>query len=151
MLQLNKRLSLCEKRKRVGRGGSRGGTSGKGHKGQKARSGGKVRLSFEGGQMPLTRRLPKRGFNNTRFKTEVKIVNLQLLNEFFNDGDKIDKKILLEKGVLSGKGQNRHFKLKILAEGVLSKKLIITADSFSQSAEKAIKEVGGQVILTKEI
>jgi len=148
MLQLNKLTPLCKKKKRVGRGGSRGGTSCKGHKGQKARSGPAISASFEGGQMPLIRRLPKRGFNNTRFKTEVKIISLQRLNDVFNDGDSVDKKVLVEKGILKGKSK---FQIKVLGNGDLTKKLTVTADSFSKSAEKAIKDLGGQAVLTKEI
>jgi len=148
MLQLNKLTPLCKKKKRIGRGGSRGGTSGKGHKGQKARSGSSISANFEGGQMPLVRRLPKRGFNNTRFQKEVKVINLKRLSDLFNDGDKVDKKILIEKGVFKGKGK---FSLKVLANGAIDKKLIVTADSFSKSAEKAIGEVGGQALLAKEI
>jgi len=146
MLQLNKLTPLCKKKKRVGRGGSRGGTSCKGHKGQKARSGPHISVTFEGGQMPLVRRLPKRGFNNKRFATEVKIISLQRLDELFNDGDKVDKHILLEKGFIKGKGK---FYLKILANGELTKKLEVVADSFSKSAEDKIKSLGGQAIVEK--
>ncbi len=92
MAQLNNLVSSGKKRKRVGRGGSRGGTSGKGHKGQKARSGGTVRAGFEGGQMPLYRRLPKRGFTNARFKPELIIVNLDRLDKAFNDGELLLRK-----------------------------------------------------------
>jgi len=148
MLQLNKLTPLCKKRKRVGRGGSRGGTSGKGHKGQKARSGCKISPTFEGGQMPLVRRLPKRGFNNTRFQTEVKIISLQRLNDVFNEGDTVDKNVLIEKGILKGRGK---FALKVLGNGELSKKLTVVADCFSKSAQKAIEDLGGQAQLTKEI
>lgn len=88
---------LVKKRKTVGRGGSRGGTCGKGHKGQKARSGGKVGAQFEGGQMPLTRRLPKRGFSNAKFKVSYKIINLDILENRFQHEDIINKESLLEK------------------------------------------------------
>lgn len=148
MLQLNKLTPLCKKRKRVGRGGSRGGTSCKGHKGQKARSGPHISVAFEGGQMPLVRRLPKRGFNNKRFATEVKIVSLQQLDNLFVAGDTVNKQVLIEKGVLKGKGK---FYLKILANGDLTKKLEVVADSFSKSAMDKIKSLGGQAILAKEI
>jgi len=148
MLKLDKLTPLCKKRKRVGRGGSRGGTSCKGHKGQRARSGPKISVTFEGGQMPLVRRLPKRGFNNTRFATEVKIISLQRLDELFNDGDKVDKKVLIEKGALKGKGK---FALKVLGSGEITKKLEVVADSFSKSAEDKIKGLGGQAIVAKEI
>ncbi|MFC1841700.1 50S ribosomal protein L15 [Candidatus Dependentiae bacterium] len=148
MLQLNKLSPLCKKKKRVGRGGSRGGTSTRGHKGQKARSGAHIKVTFEGGQMPLVRRLPKRGFKNVRFATEVKIINLQSLNDLFNDGDKVDKQILVEKGFLKGKSK---FELKVLGMGKLEKKLEIVADAFSKSAKDAILGLGGQATLTKEI
>jgi len=148
MLQLNKLTPLCKKKKRVGRGGCRGGTSGKGHKGQKARSGPHISATFEGGQMPLVRRLPKRGFKNVRFATEVKIVSLQRLNDLFNDGEKVDKQALIEKGVLKGKGK---FHIKILGTGKLEKKLEIVADAFSKSAKDAIVGLGGQALLTREM
>ena len=148
MFQLNDITPVCKKKKRVGRGGSRGGTSAKGHKGQKARSGPKISAAFEGGQMPLVRRLPKRGFNNTRFQTEVKIISLQRLNDVFNEGDTVDKNVLIEKGILKGRGK---FALKVLGNGELSKKLTVVADCFSKSAQKAIEDLGGQAQLTKEI
>ncbi len=148
MPQLNKLTPLCKKRKKVGRGGSRGGTSGRGHKGQKARSGGSIRPTFEGGQMPLVRRLPKRGFNNVRFQTEVKIVSIQRLNDLFNDSDIVNKKVLIEKGVLKGKGK---FILKILGNGTLEKKLTVVADAFSKSAAQKITDLDGKAELAKEI
>ena len=148
MLQLNKLTSLCKKKKRVGRGGKRGGTSGKGHKGQKARSGASISATFEGGQMPLVRRLPKRGFNNKRFQTEVKIINLQQLNDSFTEGETVDKQVLFERGMLRGKGK---FALKVLGTGTLTKKLTVVADFFSKSAEKAIIDLGGQVQLTAQL
>ncbi|MGB8367244.1 MAG: 50S ribosomal protein L15, partial [Candidatus Babeliales bacterium] len=98
MFRLENLVPLGKKRKRVGRGGSRGGTSGKGHKGQKARSGGGIAPAFEGGQMPLHRRLPKRGFTNARFKKVIEIVNLKHLDKIFNEGETVSKKILIEKG-----------------------------------------------------
>ena len=91
---------LVKKRKRIGRGGSRGGTSGKGHKGHKARSGGGVRIGFEGGQMPLYRRLPKRGFTNARHKKYVIIVGLDRIIYAFNDGDNVTRQILIETKVI---------------------------------------------------
>lgn len=148
MYQLNTLAPLCKKRKRVGRGGSRGGTSSKGGKGQTQRSGPKIRASFEGGQMPLVRRLPKVGFNNARFATEVKIVSLQRLNDVFNDGDKVDKKSLIEKGIIKG---NNRFTIKILGNGEITKKLEVIADAFSKTAKEAIINIGGQAILIKEM
>ena len=153
-LQLNNLSSLVKKRKRVGRGGSRGGTSGKGHKGQKARSGGSVRVAFEGGQMPLFRRLPKRGFNNSSFKELVAIVSLKKINDLFNDGDQVTKETLLAKGALSLKKSIKGtdgWQVKVLGDGKLTKKLIVVADAFSKSALKIINDIGGEARLTKEI
>lgn len=152
MFQLDKLQSLVKKRKDIGRGGKRGGTSGKGHKGQKARSGGSPRPSFEGGQMPLHRRLPKQGFTNARFKKEVDIIDLSCLDSVFNAGDMVTRDILVEKGILKGKKSQRAkalWKLKVLADGQLTKKLIVYADAFSKSALKAIQDVGGEAHVTK--
>src|SRR6202046_4349784 len=111
--------------KRLGHGESsgKGKTSGKGHKGQKARSGGSIRLGFEGGQMPLIRRLPKRGFNNAAFKKNYAIVNLSDLNQF-DDGATIDEAKLLEANLIRGK----YHGVKVLAEGDLTRKLTISVD-----------------------
>lgn len=146
MLQLNKREKLHKDRKQIGRGGDKGGTSGKGHKGQKARSGGGVRRGFEGGQMPLSRRLPRRGFNNEQFRAEIKIVNIEMLERAFTDGAQIDKQALHEKGILKG---NSRYAIKILGKGKLSKKLIIHAHHFSATAKEAIEKVGGQALVVK--
>jgi large subunit ribosomal protein L15 len=128
--------------KRLGQGESsgKGKTSGKGHKGQKARSGGSIRLGFEGGQMPLIRRLPKRGFNNAAFKKEYAIVNLADLNRF-DDGATIDEAKLLEAKLIRGK----YHGVKILADGELSKKLTITVDKVSAAAREKIEKAGGAV------
>lgn len=150
MLQLNNLTSLVKKRKRVGRGGKLGGTSGKGNKGQKARSGGYIRLGFEGGQMPLFRRLPKRGFNNFNFQMQQCIVNLEQLNKFFDVGSTITKEALLEKGVIKPKKSLQGFLLKVLGQGKLSKKFVVHADAFSASAAKAIVDNGGEALVTKE-
>lgn len=149
MLQLNTLEPLLKKRKRIGRGGSRGGTSGKGNKGQKARTGGasKVRTSFEGGQMPLVRRLPKRGFNNKPFQIAIEIVNIGDLEKFFNEGQEITRELLVERGLINGKKGSL---LKVLGDGSLSKKFIIHADAVSESASKAIEKSGGKIALTKE-
>lgn len=109
--------SLGKKRKRVGRGGSRGGTSGKGTKGQKARSGGSVHPRFEGGQMPLTRRIPKRGFTNAAFKKIYEIISLDQLDKYFVDGATVNKESLKDFGIIKGNGL-----LKVLANGELNKK-----------------------------
>lgn len=130
-----------KERKRLGRGtgSGTGKTAGKGHKGQKARSGKTIRPGFEGGQLPFFQRLPKRGFNNVNRK-EYAIVNLKDLN-LFNDGDVITPELLLEKGVitkfLSG--------VKVLANGTLEKKVTVKAHRFSEAAQAAIENAGGSV------
>jgi len=139
MLQLNTLVKLTKKRKRVGRGGSRGGTSGKGGKGQNARSGGGVRPAFEGGQMPISRRLPKRGFSNAPFALKIDIVTLRQLESFVQDGDVITQDLLIEKKLLK-----KGWLLKVLATGVLSKKVTIEAHAFSKGAIEAITRVGGE-------
>ncbi|MGM8212776.1 50S ribosomal protein L15 [Virgibacillus sp. W0430] len=127
-------------RKRVGRGTSsgHGKTSGKGHKGQNARSGGGVRPGFEGGQMPLFQRLPKRGFTNIHRK-EFAIVNLDALNRF-EDGTEITPELLLEEGVVSKMKTG----VKILAKGTVEKKLTVKAHKFSAAAKEAIEAAGGK-------
>jgi large subunit ribosomal protein L15 len=130
--------------KRLGCGESsgHGKTSGKGHKGQKARSGGSIRLGFEGGQMPLIRRLPKRGFNNSAFKTQYALVNLDEL-EVFDAGSQVNEQLLREKGLISGKFDG----LKILGRGEITKKLTVEADKFSESARQKIEQAGGSVVV----
>lgn len=126
--------------KRIGRGhGSGWGkTAGKGHKGQKARSGGGVRPGFEGGQMPLQRRIPKRGFNNI-FAKEIVAVNLSALNRF-EDGAVVDTQALLDKGIV----KNKFDGIKILGNGSLTKKLEVKAAAFSASAKEKIEAAGGK-------
>ncbi len=128
--------------RRLGRGigSGLGKTSGKGHKGQWARSGGGVRPGFEGGQMPLVRRIPKRGFNNY-FKKEYSIVNVCDL-ERFNDGDVVDAKVLLSSGVLS---KVLPYGVKVLGKGELTKKITVRANKFTKSAAEAIEKAGGKV------
>ena len=142
MPNLHSLVSTTGKRKRIGRGGSRGGTSGKGHKGQKSRSGVKLKASFEGGQMPLSRRLPKRGFNNARFAKNFEIISIELLNRTFDDGAEVNREALLERGLVKGKSG---FLLKVLGGSELSKKLIVSAHAFSASAASAIQASGGEV------
>lgn len=154
MLTLNNLPALVKKRKRVGRGGKLGGTSGKGNKGQKARSGGYIRLGFEGGQMPLFRRLPKRGFNNVEFQQEVAIVNIGQLNDLFQDGTNITKEVLIDAGLVKAKNSTKgtqNLVVKVLGNGKLSKKLTISANAFSKSAVKAIEQCGGEARLIKEM
>jgi large subunit ribosomal protein L15 len=148
MLRLNKLQSLVKKRKVVGRGGDRGGTSGRGHKGQKARSGGSPRRGFEGGQMPKYRRLPKRGFNNVMFETHYEIVNLSDLDRVFENGQIVNSQSLLEHGLIKpGKAAAAKCYIKVLGNGSLTKKLEVQAHRFSTTAQSAIEKVGGTVAL----
>ena len=129
-----------KKRKRVGRGtgSGHGKTSGRGHDGQNARSGGGVRLGFEGGQIPLFQRLPKRGFTNINRK-EYAIVNLETLNRF-DEGTEVTPELLIESGIVS----NAKSGIKILGNGTLEKKITVKAHKFSASAKEAIEKAGGQ-------
>ena len=146
MFKLNELPSLLKAPKRVGRGGSRGGTSGKGHKGQKARSGGYVRRGFEGGQTPLYRRLPKRGFNNAEFRRAFEIVGLEQLEKAFNDGDTIDMAALIARGIIRSNAD----RLKVLGGFVLTKKFFVQAHAFSASAMEALKTSGGEATVVNE-
>ena len=126
-------------RKGRGAGSGNGKTAGKGHKGQNARSGGGVRPGFEGGQLPLYRKLPKRGFNNYRFGKQYAIINVQALNKF-NDGDVVDGQALLSLGII-----NKLFDgVKVLGEGEISKKLTVKAAVFSAQAKEKIEAAGGK-------
>jgi large subunit ribosomal protein L15 len=128
--------------KRVGRGigSGLGGTSAKGHKGQLARTGGKVRRGFEGGQTPLMRRLPKFGFSNVAFATEYDIVNLSQLDKLSGE---VTPEVLHQQGI-TGKGL-----VKVLGSGEIKKSLIVKAHKFSESAKKAIEAAGGKVEVIK--
>ncbi len=148
MFQLSSLTRLVKKRKRIGRGGSRGGTSGKGHKGQRARSSAGIRIGFEGGQMPLHRRLPKRGFTNARFAQYVVILSLNSIERAFDQGDVVSKDSLIEKGIIKTRKSKKRFKIKVLTDGKLTKKVTVIADAFSESAKKAITDAGGQARLT---
>jgi len=130
--------------KRLGCGESsgHGKTSGKGHKGQKARSGGSIRLGFEGGQMPLIRRIPKRGFNNAQFSTRYAVVNLSDLEQF-DSGATIDEVLLREKGLIRGRFDG----LKILGNGEITKGLNVVAAKVSAAAREKIEKAGGSVSL----
>ncbi len=125
-------------RKGRGNGSGNGKTGGRGHKGQKARSGGGVRIGFEGGQMPLTRTTPKRGFNNI-FAKPLEIINLNALNRF-EDGETVTAEALLAKGVLS----KCEYGFKVLGNGSVKKKVTVQASAFSQSAKEAIEAAGGK-------
>lgn len=139
--ELSPAVGSKKRRKRVGRGmaSGNGKTSGKGHKGQNARSGGGVRPGFEGGQMPLHRRVPKRGFNNI-FKKRYAIINVGDL-EKFEDGAEVNILKLLEMGVV----KKKYCGLKVLGNGTIEKKLKITASKFSKMAVEKIENAGGKV------
>ncbi len=126
------------KRKGRGAGSGNGKTAGRGHKGQWARSGGGVRAGFEGGQMPLVRRIPKRGFNNI-FAKPLEIINLSNLNKF-EDGATVNVCDLLEKGILS----KCEYGVKVLGNGEISKKLTVRASAFSATAKEKIEKAGGK-------
>lgn len=129
-----------EKRKRVGRGGKYSKTAGRGEKGQNARSGGGVRPGFEGGQLPLFRRLGKRGFNNTRFRTVYTCVNVGDLNRF-DDNTVVTPELLIETGLVKKELDG----IKILGAGELTKKLTVKANKFSNSAKTKIENIGGKI------
>ena len=125
-------------RKGRGSGSGNGKTAGRGHKGQKARSGGGTRIGFEGGQMPLARRIPKRGFNNI-FAKPLEIINLSALNKF-EDGEIVTAEALLAKGILS----KCEYGYKVLGNGKVTKKVTVQAAAFSQAAKEAIEAAGGK-------
>ncbi len=137
---LKPRPGAKHRRKRLGQGESsgHGKTSGRGGKGQTARSGSSIRIGFEGGQMPLIRRIPKRGFNNARHGTRYLPVNLEALNRF-DEGARVDEAALRSAGLANG----RHDGVKILGEGELTKKLTVSAHAFSASAKAKIEAKGG--------
>ena len=126
------------KRKGRGHGTGNGKTAGRGHKGQGARSGGGVRVGFEGGQMPLSRRVPKRGFNNI-FAKPLEIINLSALNAF-EDGAVVTAEALIEKGILN----KCEYGYKVLGNGKVTKKVTVEASAFSKSAKEAIEAAGGK-------
>lgn len=130
------------KRLGIGESSGHGKTSGKGHKGQKARSGGSIRLGFEGGQMPLIRRLPKRGFNNAAFHKNYAVVNLRDLSEF-EAGATVNEQSLRERNLIRGK----YFGVKILGDGELKHGITIEADKISASAREKIEKAGGTVTM----
>ena len=125
-------------RKGRGSGSGNGKTAGRGHKGQKARSGGGVRIGFEGGQMPLARRIPKRGFNNI-FAKPLESVNVSVLDKF-DDGAVVDAQALLDAGILS----KCRYGVKILGNGEITKKLTVKAAAFSETAKQKIEAAGGK-------
>ena len=129
--------------KRLGCGESSGlgKTSGRGHKGQKSRSGGGVRPGFEGGQMPLHRRLPKRGFNNTRFQDKIAVVNVASLNDRFEDGDVVNMETLKAARLVKG----TYDAVKVLGNGDLAKKLTVEDCKVSATAKEKIEKAGGSI------
>lgn len=137
---LKPRPGAKHRRKRLGQGESsgHGKTSGRGGKGQTARSGSSIRIGFEGGQMPLIRRIPKRGFNNARHTVRYIPVNLESLNQF-KDGDRVNLDTLRKAGLANGPGAG----VKILGDGELTRKLTVTAHAFSASAKAKIEGKGG--------
>jgi len=137
---LKPRPGAKHRRKRLGQGESsgHGKTSGRGGKGQTARSGSSIRIGFEGGQMPLIRRIPKRGFNNARHTTAYVPVNLELLNQF-EDGARVDINLMRDAGLANGPVKL----IKILGDGELKKKLTVVAHKFSASAKQKIEAAGG--------
>jgi large subunit ribosomal protein L15 len=132
-----------KKRRRVGRGkgSGHGKTSGRGHKGDRSRSGNSRRLAYEGGQMPLYRRLPKRGFNNANFTLRYEVVNVAQLDRLFADGTEVGLIELVGAGLVD----NPDSRVKILGDGDLTKKLNVSAHKFSKSAEQKISGCGGTV------
>jgi large subunit ribosomal protein L15 len=137
----NKGAKHRVKRLGCGESSGHGKTSCKGNKGQKARSGGGPRPGFEGGQMPLHRRLPKRGFNNINFKTKVEVVNLAQIEKAFNDGDTVTEEALRKAGLI-----NRACDVvKVLGQGDLTKKLVFAVGTLSASAKEKVEKAGGSV------
>jgi len=137
---LKPRPGARHRRKRLGQGESsgHGKTSGRGGKGQTARSGSSIRIGFEGGQMPLIRRIPKRGFNNARHATLYLPVNLEVLNRF-EDGARVDEAVLRTAGLANGRVK----RIKILGDGELTRKLTVSAHAFSAAARLKIEAKGG--------
>ena len=137
---LKPRPGAKHRRKRLGQGeaSGHGKTSGRGGKGQTARSGSSIRIGFEGGQMPLIRRIPKRGFNNARHTTRYLPVNLEALNRF-DDGTRVDEAGLRSAGLANGRAAG----IKILGDGELTKKLTVSAHAFSATAKAKIEAKGG--------
>ncbi|MBP89797.1 MAG: 50S ribosomal protein L15 [Planctomycetaceae bacterium] len=141
---VNRGISKNKKRKRIGRGpgSGHGKTSGRGHKGQGSRAGHSLLPIFEGGRMPLVRRIPKRGFNN-KFALTVSVVNVSDLENAFSAGDDVTPETLQEKSL----AKSRYDILKILGDGELTKKLKVSAHRFSTSAREKIEKVGGEIVI----
>lgn len=128
------------KRRGCGESSGHGKTSGRGHKGQKARSGGSIRPGFEGGQMPLVRRLPKRGFSNARFRVRYATVNVSALNDF-EDGAEVTEALLRERGIVKGRWDG----VKLLGDGDLKRRLTLKISAASSQAREKVQKAGGTV------
>jgi large subunit ribosomal protein L15 len=139
--EITANVGASPKRKRLGRGraSGQGKTSGRGHKGNGSRAGGSTPLAYEGGQMPMFRRLPKRGFNNAVFTMRYEVVNVSQLERLFNDGTRVGLEELVGVGLIGSVSS----KVKVLGDGELTKKLTVTAHKFSKSAEEKISGCGG--------
>ena len=146
-MTLHPPVGSVKNRKRVGRGQGTGNgcTSGRGNKGQKSRSGYSEKIGFEGGQMPLSRRVPKRGFNNKKFSKEYQVINVGDLDKKFNDGDTVNYESLLEKKLISRKIKY----VKLLGDGSLSKKLTVMVNKVSEKARETVEKAGGKVEIIK--
>lgn len=142
----NKGAKHKVKRLGCGESSGHGKTSCKGNKGQKARSGSGTRVGFEGGQMPLHRRLPKRGFNNINFKTKVEVVNLSQIEKAFNDGDTVNEDSLRAAGLINRACEQ----VKVLGLGEITKKLTLVVDTISASAKEKVEKAGGSVQVPAE-
>lgn len=138
----------ANKKKRIvgrGQGSGRGTTAGRGNKGQQSRSGGKTYVGFEGGQMPLYRRLAHRGFSNHPFKKEYSIVNLAEIEKRYADGETVDNATLIQKGLVKSSAL-----IKVLGDGELTKKLSFNVDKVSSSAKEKIEKAGGSVVVSAD-
>jgi large subunit ribosomal protein L15 len=146
---LKPRPGARHRTKRVGCGESsgHGKTSGRGHKGQRARKGGSVRVGFEGGQMPLTRKMPRRGFTNGKFRVEFFGINVGTLNEIFDNGATIDETSLRSKRLVTGTNWEG---IKLLGKGEITKKITVKVNLASASAVEKIEKAGGKVELVKK-
>jgi large subunit ribosomal protein L15 len=143
--ELSNTPGAVKRRKRVGcgEGGGHGKTSGRGHKGQGSRSGGGIRPGFEGGQMPLYRRLPHRGFNNANFRTVYDTVNIGELAKIDESVTEVDRDVLIAAGLIRGQAPS----VKILGDGDISRAIKITAARFSASAKEKIEKAGGEAVV----
>ncbi|MCX7905875.1 MAG: 50S ribosomal protein L15 [Elusimicrobiales bacterium] len=133
-----------KKRLGTGQGSGHGQTSTRGQKGQLARSGDPKRFDFAGGQMPLLRKIPKRGFNNNSFRKVYQEINISTLEKYFNDGDQITPEVLREKRIIKNE-----LPIKILGDGNITKKLIVSTNAFSKKAKDKIEKVGGKAVVIK--